>query len=412
MGAENPFVLKNLANDQSWDLSKSLTFGQDRIKTQNLESIGQKIAEKCGGVPLAIRAMGSMLSKIEENNWESIMEGDFWKLYESNDSIMPVLKLSYDQLSFELRQCFAYCSLYTKNWTYDKDDLIELWMAQGFLESQNEKQSLEDIGEEYVYTLLKRSFLEDVEMNEFGEIKYFKIHNLIHDLLQSVASSDCYLYDERRKIVVTPVHVSFDSDSNCSLDLLNVNRLRTMLGIQGLLEIDPSSLVDFKCLRSLNLSECLNIRDLPSSIGKMKHLRYLNLSQCENLTSLTKSVSNLVNLQTLNLMGCYALKFPIDWVTKLVSLRHLHINNCKAFEGGMPMGLEKLTALQSLSDFRVGNDAEDERKHAELNELKELNLRHELCIENLNLVRDVEAESKDVNLKAKKNLKSFIFNNS
>ncbi|KAI9071728.1 hypothetical protein K1719_046305 [Acacia pycnantha] len=150
----------------------------------------------------------------------------------------------------------------------------------------------------------------------------------------------------------------------------------------------------------------MNIRDLPSSIGIMKHLRYLNLYHCENLTSLAKSVSNLVNLQTLNLMGCHALKFPIDWVTKLVILRHLHINDCKAFEGGMPMGLEKLTALESLSDFRVGNDTEEERKYAELNELKELNLRHELSIENLNLVRDVGEESKDVHLKAKKNLKN------
>ncbi|XP_054789893.1 putative disease resistance protein RGA3 isoform X2 [Prosopis cineraria] len=77
----------------------------------------------------------------------------------------------------------------------------------------------------------------------------------------------------------------------------------------------------------------------------------------------------------------------------------------------MPIGLGRLTTLQSLSYFTVGDDdADKERKNAQLNELKGLKLRDELVIEKLNSVRNVEVDSKDVNLKGKKNLKSLTLN--
>jgi leucine-rich repeat protein SHOC2 len=79
---------------------------------RSLESIGKKIAKKCSGVPLAIRTLGGLLQgKSEEREWINILEGSFWKLCEDEESIMPVLKLSYQNLSPQLRQCFAYCSL-------------------------------------------------------------------------------------------------------------------------------------------------------------------------------------------------------------------------------------------------------------------------------------------------------------
>ncbi|KAI9078926.1 hypothetical protein K1719_039075 [Acacia pycnantha] len=117
-------------------------------------------------------------------------------------------------------------------------------------------------------------------------------------------------------------------------------------------------------------------------------------------------MSDLVNLQTLILDECYYLEFSVNMITKLINLRRLDIRNCKAFKDGMPIGLDRMTTLQRLSDFMVGND-DKERKKAKLNELKDLNLRGRLRIRNLCLVRDVEEESKDVNLRTKKNLISL-----
>ncbi|KAF7845581.1 putative disease resistance protein RGA3 isoform X1 [Senna tora] len=66
MAVKTSYVLKGLTNDQSWALLKRLSFGEDKIIWQSL--VGQKIAEKCGGVPLAIRSMGSMLQTITEED--------------------------------------------------------------------------------------------------------------------------------------------------------------------------------------------------------------------------------------------------------------------------------------------------------------------------------------------------------
>ncbi|XP_054780832.1 putative disease resistance protein RGA1 [Prosopis cineraria] len=410
MGVRMPYVLRGLTNDQSWTLLKRLAFDNNKVITQNLKSIGKKIAKKCAGVPLGIRVIGRLLqSKSNERDWEAILKGDFWKkLSENNDSIMPILKLSYDSLTIELKQCLAYCSLYPKDWTYEKDSLIELWMAQGFLGCQEEQQCLEDVGEEYIHILLMKSFFQDVEMNEYGEIQYFKMHDLMHDLSQLVAGSDyCSNFEDRKNVTSSPMHVSFEQhNSNCSLDMMGASRLRTILKTNKVSGMsDPSNLLKSRRLRGLDLS-LYKMRDMPESIGKMNHLRYLDLSYCLSLISLPKSISNLVNLQTLKLRGCSNMKFSIDIVTKLINLRRLDIENCEAFEDGMPIGLCKMTTLQSLSNFVVGND-DKKRKKAKLNELQELNLRGTLVIKNLGLVKEVKEESKDVNLKAKKNLMSL-----
>ncbi|XP_028769670.1 putative disease resistance protein RGA1 [Neltuma alba] len=410
MGVKTPYLLEGLNSDQSWTLLKRLAFDDDKKITPNLESVGQKIAEKCMGVPLAIRVMGGLLrSKLLESDWEDLLKGDFWKLSDNNDLIMPILKLSYDGLAIELKQCFAYCSLYPKDWKYEKDELIDMWMAQGFLKNKDEEQCLEDVGEEYVRILLMKSFLQDVEMDELGEIEYFKMHDLMHDLSQSFATSFDIYIEGGKDVPRCPRHALFKTyDTNSSLNVPDLGRLRNFREMKKNYRRDPSDLFVLKCLRSLDLSN-QSIKYFPKSIGKISHLRHLNLDYCHQLTCLPKSISNLVNLQTLRLTGCENLKFPGDIITKFVKLRRLDILGCKAFVDGMPMGLDKMTCMQRLSHFIVGND-DKERKKAKLNELKDLNLRGRLAIKKLDSVRDVEEESKYVNLRTKKNLISLTLN--
>ncbi|XP_028765303.1 putative disease resistance protein RGA1 isoform X2 [Neltuma alba] len=407
MGIKTPYLLEGLNNDQSWTLLKRLAFDDDKIMTPNLESVGQKIAEKCKGVPLAVRVMGGLLrSKLRETDWEDLLKRDFWKPHDNNDLIMPILKLSYDSLATELKQCFAYCSLYPKDWEYEKDELIDMWMAQGFLENKDEAHCLEDVGEEYVRVLLMKSFLQDVKTDESEEIKYFKMHDLMHDLSQSVAASFDIYIEGGKDVPRCPRHaLSKNYDSSRLLNVLNLGRLRTFHEMKKTYGRDQTNLFVLKCLRSLDLSNC-GMRYLSKSIGKMIHLRHLNLYRCYHLTCLPKSFGNLVNLQTFRLTRCVNLKFSGDIITKLVKLRRLDILGCKAFDDGMPMGLGKMTCMQRLSHFIVGND-DKEIKKAKLNELKDLDLKGRLAINKLDSVRDVEEESKNINLKTKKNLISL-----
>ena len=121
--------------------------------------------KKCGGVPLAVKTLGSLLySKTEKRDWISIRDNAIWKLEQKENGILSALRLSYDYLPSYFKQCFAYCSLYPKDFRYNNEDLIQCWMANGLLKKSNKStQELEDIGEQYLKELLSRSFFQEVK---------------------------------------------------------------------------------------------------------------------------------------------------------------------------------------------------------------------------------------------------------
>ncbi|XP_027336423.1 putative disease resistance protein RGA1 isoform X2 [Abrus precatorius] len=164
MTASTSYPLKGLTDEESWSLLKNIAFEDDSKVNRNLESIGKEIAKKCKGVPLAVKSLGGLLlGQNQESGWENVLHGDFWKLCEEQDSVMPILKLSYHNLSSDMRQCFAFCSLYPKDSEIPKDELIQLWMAQGYLKCSTEKQCMEDVGNQFVKMLLMNSFFQDAE---------------------------------------------------------------------------------------------------------------------------------------------------------------------------------------------------------------------------------------------------------
>ncbi|XP_027336791.1 putative disease resistance protein RGA3 isoform X2 [Abrus precatorius] len=400
MTTSTSYRLKGLTDEASWSLLKNIAFEDDSEGVnQNLESMGKEIAKKCKGVPLAVKTLGGLLrGQKEEREWENVSRGDFWKLCEEQDSIMPILKLSYRNLSPEMRQCFAYCSLYPKDSEIPKDELIQLWMAQGYLKCSTEKQHMEDVGIQFVKMFLMNSFFQDAESDEYGEIISFKMHDLMHDLAMLVAGNDyCYLDSKAEKVEGRSMHVSLESDVNINvLKWLDPSRLRTLIFLPYHFEKEEylSVIAKFKYLRVLR-THCLS-----DSTENLKHLRYLVLT--EN-TSLPKSMSNLVFLQTLKLKDCDEESFS-EVVTKLVNLRCLDIAYYDTVCG--MAGFGKLSSLQLLSTFGVGDNSQ-EIKHGTLNELKDLNLRGRLEIQHLNCVREVALESQDINLKKKKFLQSL-----
>ncbi|XP_057740681.1 putative disease resistance protein RGA3 [Arachis stenosperma] len=351
MGIDEPYVLRGLTDEQSWTLLKNLTFGEDSTKmSSKFQTIGEKIAKKCEGVPLAIRTIGGFLrARVQETDqWSSLLNGDIWRLCKEEQSIMPVLNLSYRNLPLELRQCFAYCCLYPKDQIIKKDDCIQLWTAQGYLASSTETQSVEDVGNQYVKILLMRSFFQDASMDKSGHIKSFKMHDLMHDLATLVAGNDCYLCTEGRGIVGRPMHVSFGPQINCSLDVFDDCKLRTFICWE--LATDLFAKLSFsgklKYLRALNLS-FYSLSQLPKSIDKVKHLRYLELSHSGKLSDLPDSIGNLICLQTLKLECCEALVGLPESIGNLVCLQTLTLWSCKSLVS-LPESIGNLVCLQTL----------------------------------------------------------------
>ncbi|KAM3741982.1 hypothetical protein ACB098_07G037900 [Castanea mollissima] len=413
------YSLRGLSEDQSWSLLKQMAFeeGQETINT-NFKAIGMDIVKKCKGVPLAIKIIGRVLNhKKTEAEWSYIKNIELTKVPKLKDGIMPVLKLSYDHLSPHLKCCFAYCSLFPKDYLIDKLTLIQLWIAQGFIQSPNENIQLEDVANEYFMELLWRSFFQEAK-EDWGMNMKFKMHDLIHDLAQYVSRTDCTLVDSNaKKVNEKGRHLSFPFynvsffKENFSI-LVEANKIRTFILAYNKWKYDQGTIEEstlkklistFRYLRALDLHG-LNMKMLPNTIGTLMHLKYLDLS-FNDIEVLPSSITKLVNLQTLKLCGCGKLReLPVD-IHKMVSLKHLDLADCVNLTH-MPCGLGQRTSLQTLSLFVVSKGPVGSSKHcgglADLNKLNDL--RGKLEIKNLAWVKDATSEFKAANLKEKQYL--------
>lgn len=78
---------------------------------------------------------GSALTSQEEERWESVLKIHFWQLVdEDDDSIFPALRVSFHYLPSPLKRCFEYLSLFPTDYWFDKDELVRMWIAEGFVE--------------------------------------------------------------------------------------------------------------------------------------------------------------------------------------------------------------------------------------------------------------------------------------
>ncbi|KAM3686476.1 hypothetical protein ACJW31_10G005400 [Castanea mollissima] len=413
-----PHFLRGLNEEESWSLFKQKAFekGQEPGNLK-IKEFGMEIVRKCKGIPLAIKLIGRQLCSKNSEEWFSFMNKDFSKLDQNEDDILPTLKLSYDHLPSHLKQCFAYCSLFPKDYQIEKEILIKLWMAQGFIRPSDQNQCLEDVGCEYFEELHWRSFFEEAERNWWSTVTKFKIHDLMHDLAISVVGLESITFGiNEEKMDKKTHHVSFGFDLVSSkqipTSLFKSSRMRTfLLPCQEFYSnhmVWNKSTCDafvsrFKFLRLLDLNNT-SIRIVPHSIGKLKHLRYLDLSNNREIKILPNSITRLQNLETLNLCYCRGLIELPKNISKLVNLRHLNVLGCNSLTH-MPRGFGQLTNLHSLTHYVLSKDS---RCGGELKEFHGLNqLRESLEIKNLRHNKDAELEYKTARLKDKQHLEGL-----
>ena len=121
------------------------------------------------------------------SKWESIRRNEnLLLLQHGNDNVLRVLKLSYDKLPTHLKQCFTYCALFPQDCEIEKQLLVQLWIAQGYIQSSNKDEQLEDMGDRYFEESVSRLLLKKVEEDDFNNRLTYKMHDLIHNLAQSI----------------------------------------------------------------------------------------------------------------------------------------------------------------------------------------------------------------------------------
>ncbi|KAJ0717085.1 putative P-loop containing nucleoside triphosphate hydrolase, leucine-rich repeat domain superfamily [Helianthus annuus] len=380
--------LESLSDDDALSLLARNALGVDNFDSHlSLKPYAEGVVKKCGGLPLALIALGRLLrtKRDEVEHWINVSNSDIWRL-KVKGGIHPALRLSYDDLSAPLKRLFAYCSLFPKDFLFDKEDLVLLWMAEGLcqptlIDSTEEQQ----LGHEFFDELLSRSFFQHAPNNE----SLFVMHDLMNDLATSVTIEFYLRLDNESEKNIKKMkldkyhHMSFVREEYVAYEKLQVLEnstcLRTFLATSvGEVErwrhfflsnkVLTDLLPELPLLRVLSLSG-FEISELPDSIGTLRHLRYLNLSRTR-ITHLPEKVCNLFNLQTLILFGCDKLtKLPNNFLN-LKNLQHLDVRDTKLLFK-MLLEIGKLKSLQ-ISLSKIDLESESGSEIAKLKDFENL----------------------------------------
>jgi disease resistance protein RPM1 len=324
--------LQPLPQDKAWELFCRKAFWSEfqGCCPKELVKMSMDIVRKCEGLPLAIVAIGGLLSTKEKVPLE-------WKkLHDSLNSelecnphltnITKILSLSYHDLPCYLKSCYLYFGIFPEDYSIVGERLLWLWVAEGFIKGKKGKP-LEDIANEYLMELIQRNLVQV----SFGEIDYeanekYRIHDLLHETILSKARelnffqvleaddttshgiSRCLsIHDAREDVFETSEYSRVRS-----VFLFNINEM-------------PNSFI-VKLFKKFKLLKVLDFEDapidyLPQEVGNLFHLKYLSLRRTK-VKILPKSVGKLYNLQTLNVVETAVRELPIE-IFRLYKLRQI-----------------------------------------------------------------------------------------
>ncbi|RVW58900.1 putative disease resistance protein RGA3 [Vitis vinifera] len=310
VGTTYTHSLEELSREQARALFHQIAFFEkSREKVEELKEIGENIADKCKGLPLAIKTLGNLMrSKHNREEWENVLCSEVWQLDEFERDISPALLLSYHDLPPAIQRCFSFCAVFPKDSVIERDELIKLWMAQSYLKSDGSKE-MEMVGRTYFEYLAARSFFQDFKKDTDGNIIGCKMHDIVHDFAQFLTQNECFIVEVDNQQMES-VNLSFKKIRHTTLvvrestpnfvSTYNMKNLRTLLAQRAFNSRVLEALGHLTCLRALDLSSNELIeelpkesRKLPQAMGKLINLRHLENESVDNLKGDLRNLNNL-----------------------------------------------------------------------------------------------------------------------
>ncbi|KAK4384687.1 putative disease resistance protein RGA4 [Sesamum angolense] len=286
MGSRYNLPLGQLSGDDSWSLFKRIAFFERKPEEcEELEGVGRKISDKCKGLPLTVKTISSLMRfKNSLKDWHDVLSSEFWELEEA-EGLFPPLMLSYYDLPSTMKRCFSFCAIFPKDHVIEVNNLIKLWMAQGYL-SSTEMVEMEAI------------------VNNNLERKMESSHKRARHVTL-IRSEDARFPDvpNVEKFFTFWVQSFHDSPPIVSqLDRVEPELLRRLARVRAL-DLSRNriaNLCDLYNLQTLKLSACDHLRKLPRHIGRLINLRHLEIDRTDSLKTLPKGIGNLKSLHTLS----------------------------------------------------------------------------------------------------------------
>uniref|UniRef100_A0A0D9XZ63 AAA+ ATPase domain-containing protein n=1 Tax=Leersia perrieri TaxID=77586 RepID=A0A0D9XZ63_9ORYZ len=371
------YKMKPLNDIDSRKLFFKRIFGSENGCPEQYKDVSQNILKKCGGVPLAIISIASLLANQEymhKEKWENIQKSLVFEMETSPtfECLRHVLNLSYNDLSHSLKTCFLYLGIYPEDYKIEKAYLLRRWIAEGFVSHQH-GLSPEEVAESYFNDLLNRSMIQPAGF-EYTELTYCQVHDLMLDFILSKSIEENFITimdDQHCNKGTFKVRRLCLQSKNANIAAANtsVSQIRSFTVFQYSGRMPSFS--SFGLLRVMDLymdyfdrSECLDL----SAISKLFQLRFLRCNSHE--IKLPRKIWGLKHLETLDIRDATVTNIPSD-LPLLRSLQHLTIpDNVR-----LPNGIGKLSALHTLGFFNLAENSIDNiRDIGKLTNLRELDL--------------------------------------
>ncbi|XP_031281404.1 putative disease resistance protein At1g63350 [Pistacia vera] len=244
-------------------------------------------------------------------------------------SVFQVLRFSYDSLRDDKhKNCFLYCSLFPEDHMIRKDELIDLWIAEGILRNYG-LDDTRDAGEFIIRSLKHACLLEMVGDSD----DYVKMHDVLRDMalwLALVKENKIFVFENQESIkkhgIATWKEAVRISLWGRSVKLFSETpfcpRLLTFVVRQTSVETFPSPFFQsMHAMKVLDLSKNWYLTTLPAML-EMINLQYLNLSDTD-IEELPIMASSLTKLRFLLLDGTRKLKAIPEGVISILSSLHV-----------------------------------------------------------------------------------------
>ncbi|WVZ62474.1 hypothetical protein U9M48_012222 [Paspalum notatum var. saurae] len=392
--------MKPLDMEDSKRLFLSRAFGfVSASYPKELEDVMGNILKDCGGLPLAIVSIASILagyrSSGSKDKWETVHRSIGFQM-ESNptlEGMKHIITLSYNHLPHELKACMMYLSIFPEDYDIDKSRLLCRWIAEGLVPEKRGLTPME-VAESYLEELVSRNMIE----LRHGFSYYWKAESCrVHDMLLEVMVSRSLECNFVSLLVGQFAATSYGRIRRLSIQGDGVrrpkneekqrNKKSTGSGFMGMDVEHVRSLSifhqggkrildhldKFTLLRVLDLEDCKGLtNDHMRSICKLYLLRFLSLKGTD-ISQVPPQVEKLEHLQTLDVRDTPVKGLP-ETVNKLYKLERLQIsyNNDANCMWRLPPGLKKMKALREVGFSVLGNHLQVARDVGELEQLREL----------------------------------------
>ncbi|CAN7097689.1 unnamed protein product [Brassica rapa subsp. narinosa] len=368
MEADDKLLIDCLPANEAWELFRSIV-GEDTLKLhQDILTLAKQICEKCHGLPLALNVIGKAMScKEDVHEWRhanGVLKSSSHEFPDMEEKILSILKFSYDGLEDKkMKSCFLYCALFPEDYVIKKEDLIECWISEGFLNGKRDEDGSNNEGHVIICSLVRAHLLMECETKlthfENGFTPAVKMHDVLREMALWIGSGK----EVEKQCVKTGVKLSCIPDDINWSDLRRISlmsnqieeisccpkcpNLSTLFLQDNDLMVIPGEFFQFMpALVVLDLSHNRSLRELPEEIWSLTSLQYLNLSNT-GISSLPVGLKGLRKLISLDLE--FSRLTSIDGIgTSLPNLQVL-----KLYRSPVYIDARSIEELQLLEHLKI-----------------------------------------------------------